>query len=244
MLRKSKPSKEKISVNGLDIELIRSARKSLSLEIGVKGIKARAPKEMAKPTIISFIKSKHAWLQQKLAEQPDLKAPFEFTDGAMLLYLGQPIVLRVLENQRGKARLIGSELNLPVVQSNCPLSDTIKRKLITWYKESARTHLSQRIAFYAPLMRVESSNSKQSKLTIREYKRRWGSCDQHGALSFNWRIIMAAQPMVDYVVIHELAHRREFNHSQHFWRLVADQMPNWQEKHDWLNTQGSLLYPF
>ena len=152
------------------------------------------------------------------------------------------LTLNIIENQRGKAFIEYDQLHLPVIKSNRPLESTIKSKLITWYKQQALETVEQRIGHYAPLMNVERTNKQ--KVKVREYKRRWGSCDNKGCLSFNWRIIMAPNEVVDYVVVHELAHCHEFNHSKRFWNIVANQIPDWKEKQNWLHTNGGLLYEF
>ena len=88
------------------------------------------------------------------------------------------------------------------------------------------------------------TNGVTPKIKVRDYKRRWGSCDQRGDLSFNWRIIMAPERVMDYVVVHELAHLQEFNHSRRFWNIVEQEMSDWREQQRWLSDNGSLLYRF
>jgi len=233
---------EYIELNGLSIELIRSRRKTLSLEIGNTGIKARAPMRMSKASIIEFINSKENWLRQRVNERPAPVAKTPLADGAIILLKNNEISLKVLEGQRGAPQLDSENLNLPAIKSTRPFEETVKSKLITWYKKQALKEIESRIAYFAPIMGV--SRPKNHKLRIREYKRRWGSCDNKGDLSFNWRIIMAPPKALDYVVIHELAHCHEFNHSKRFWALVAEQMPDWKKQHDWLQINGGLLYQF
>ena len=235
-------SAESIEVNGLSIKLIRSRRKSLSLEVGRDGIKARAPLRMSKKMILEFIHSKQNWLVTRFNERPAPIEKLKLDDGAKLLLENTHLTLTVLKNQRGNVFHKDDTLHLPVVQSTRPLEDTIESKLISWYKKTALTKLEQRIAYYAPLMDVE--RTARQTIKVREYKRRWGSCDHLGSLSFNWRIIMAPPEVLDYVVIHELAHCHEFNHSKRFWNLVAQQMPDWKDKQDWLHVNGGLLYQF
>lgn len=235
-------SVEPIEVNGLSIELIRSRRKSLSLEVGRNGIKARAPLRMSKKMVIEFIRSKKNWLEKQANNRPAPIETIPLSDGTQLLFENSPLTLNVLENQRGKVLKQDNNLYLPVVQSSRPLKDTVKSKLINWYKKTALSRLEQRIAYYAPLMDV--NRSLGHKIHVREYKRRWGSCDHLGRLSFNWRIIMAPSEVLDYVVIHELAHCHEFNHSKRFWALVAQQMPDWKDKQAWLHVNGGVLYRF
>ena len=238
----TKRSSELINVNGIEIELIRSRRKSLSLEVGRQGIKARAPLRMSKKLVLAFIHSKQQWLDKQVNNRPAPIKEKQLISGTSLLFKSESLTLNIIENQRGKAFIENDQLHLPVVKSNRPLESTIKSKLITWYKRQALETLEQRIAHYAPLMNVELTDKQ--KVKVREYKRRWGSCDHLGSLSFNWRIIMAPNDVVDYVVIHELAHCHEFNHSKRFWNIVAGQMPDWKEKQNWLHVNGGLLYEF
>ena len=235
-------SSELLTINGLDIELIRSRRKSLSLEVGRQGIKARAPLRMSKKMIIEFIHSKQRWLEKQNNNRPAPIKEKELTTGAEILFENSNLKLNILENHRGNIFIEGNKIHLPVIKSNRPLESTIKTKLISWYKKNALKTLEQRIAYYAPLMDVKRSTKQLVK--VREYKRRWGSCDHLGSLSFNWRIIMAPSEVLDYVVIHELAHCHEFNHSKRFWNIVAQQMPDWKKKQDWLHLNGGLLYQF
>lgn len=80
-----------------------------------------------------------------------------------------------------------------------------------------------------------------AKLTVKDQKTRWGSCSARGNLNFNWRIILAPEPVTDYVVIHELAHRIHMNHSEAFYRTVEAVMPDYREQVRWLKTQGAML---
>ena len=235
-------STESIEINGLSIELIRSRRKSLSLEVGRNGIKARAPLRMSKKMIFEFIHSKQHWLEKQANNRPTPIEKIQLNNGTSLLFKNASLSLNILEGQRGNVVQQDNQLYLPVIQSSRPLEDTIKSKLINWYKKTALTTLEQRIAYYAPIMNV--TRSAKQEIKVREYKRRWGSCDHLGSLSFNWRIIMAPPEVLDYVVIHELAHCHEFNHSKRFWNIVAQQMPDWKVKQDWLHVNGGVLYQF
>jgi len=240
-----KPLKNKykvLNINGIDIELIRSKRRTLSLEVANEGIKVRSPLRMPESVIIDFIDSKQNWLKQRLAERPAPLENISLIDGAELMLQGTPITLKVLENQRGKARIERQQLQLPVSNGSRSLKERTRSKLIQYYKQTALAQLQYSIAQHAPRMDVDITDPTPVK--VREYKRRWGSCDAKGNLSFNWRIIMAPSEVLNYVVIHELAHCHEFNHSKRFWQHVAQQMPDWKEKHNWLQNNGSLLYRF
>jgi hypothetical protein len=79
------------------------------------------------------------------------------------------------------------------------------------------------------------------RLIIRGQKTRWGSCSQMGNLSFNWKLIMAPEPVIEYVVIHELAHLKEMNHAKSFWQLVARHCPRWRQHRKWLKDHEAAL---
>ena len=100
----------------------------------------------------------------------------------------------------------------------------------------ARTVFRQKAALYAGIMGVTFGT-----ITIRDQKTRWGSCSARGNLNFNWRLILAPEPVLDYVVIHELAHRKEMNHSSRFWETVEAVMPDYKNQRQWLRDQGDRL---
>lgn len=97
----------------------------------------------------------------------------------------------------------------------------------------ARRVFPQRVEFYAKKMGVT-----YGRITIREQKSRWGSCSGKGNLNFNWKLIRMPGKILDYVVVHELAHRREMNHSPAFYRIVASVLPDYRERERWLKEHG------
>ena len=82
------------------------------------------------------------------------------------------------------------------------------------------------------------------RISIRDQRTRWGSCSANGNLSFNWRLVLAPFDVLDYVVVHEVCHLREANHSRRFWRLVESRRPGWRDQRDWLNEHGPELLAF
>lgn len=83
-----------------------------------------------------------------------------------------------------------------------------------------------------------------ARIEIRDQRTRWGSCSTRGTLSFNWRLVLAPFEVLDYVVVHELCHLRQPNHSRRFWRLVETRRPDWRVQRDWLNEHGPELLAF
>ncbi|MBN2099170.1 MAG: M48 family metallopeptidase [Dehalococcoidia bacterium] len=105
-----------------------------------------------------------------------------------------------------------------------------------WYRGQAASLLERKADEFARAFGVT-----YTRFSIRGQRTRWGSCSHRGTLSFNWRLIMAPEPVVDYVVIHEVAHLREMNHTKRFWELVAVQCPSWREHKKWLDEHGTEL---
>jgi len=110
---------------------------------------------------------------------------------------------------------------------------------LDWLKQRARAVIPSKVQQYSPQIGV-----RFAKISIRDQKTRWGSCSRIGNLNFNWRLIMAPEPVLDYVVIHELCHLKRMSHGKSFWDIVAKYCPDWQEKRRWLNKHSRELHYF
>jgi predicted metal-dependent hydrolase len=113
---------------------------------------------------------------------------------------------------------------------------TVKQVLENVYRREARDYFTKRADFYAEGMGVE-----YGKITIRNQRTRWGSCSTTGTISLNWRLVMAPPEVVDYVVVHELAHLQEANHDDMFWSLVAEYDPEYEDHAQWLEEHSTEL---
>ena len=122
--------------------------------------------------------------------------------------------------------------NVPVQREKTPS----EKRLEAIYRKAAREYFPKRVSHYARMLGVT-----YGKISIRDQKTRWGSCSSEGNLSFNWRLILAPPDVLDYVVIHELCHRKEMNHSKEFWALVESLMPEYKERRKWLRENGNNL---
>ena len=116
-----------------------------------------------------------------------------------------------------------------------PLSEAEQRL----YRDKARDIFEQKVSYYARMMGVS-----YGRIAIRDQKTRWGSCSGEGNLNFNWRLIFAPAGVLDYVVVHELAHRKEMNHSPRFWKVVEDTMPEYRKYQKWLKENGRGLHRY
>lgn len=116
------------------------------------------------------------------------------------------------------------------------LTDTQRKALEERYRKAAKEYFPARVAYYEKLLGVTHTS-----ITIRDQKTRWGSCSARGGLNFNWRLMLAPPRILDYVVVHELCHRKEMNHSKAFWNAVEMILPDYKELRAWLRENGSQL---
>ena len=100
-------------------------------------------------------------------------------------------------------------------------------------RERIQTFIEEKVSHYASVMGVS-----YGRITMRNQKTRWGSCSSGGNLNFNWRLLLMPERVMDYVIVHELAHRREMNHSAAFWQIVETYLPDYRERRQWLKVNG------
>jgi predicted metal-dependent hydrolase len=154
--------------------------------------------------------------------------------GDAVPYLGKE--LRIVsdqgDNSTDSVELLGQTL---VVHHESQVPD-LESSLERWYRAQAAIILERKARGFAAAFGVE-----YGRFSIRGQRTRWASCSHRGTLSFNWRLIMAPEPVVDYVVIHEVAHLKEMNHTRRFWGLVAERCPSWRQHKKWLDDHGTEL---
>lgn len=222
-----------------------SRRKTVSLSYGSDGLEVLAPHDMSNDQVQQHVQAKAKWILAKRATWSEIggeRAPHEFCAGESHLYLGRAYRLRLVSPDEGVAsrtKMLGGFLHVPVrnFEESAQQSLEVRRKLKLWYREKAALKLSQRTSVYAKKLAVPTPS-----LRLHDQQKRWGSCDKHGRLRFNWRIIMAPLPLVDYVVAHELCHILEFNHSRQFWRLLETIYPETQRARERLRVEGGKYF--
>lgn len=216
-------------------KIVRSSRKTIALIVNQQGqLIVRAPKRVSSQRIWAFIEEKQDWITQKQAaarEKQSRTQGHTFAPGEIFLYLGEAYPLEIVPAARPALSLTNGAFRL--ANSAAPrAADAFTR----WYRQQARDVLEQRVRVLA-----ERYQLKFEKLRISGAKTRWGSCSSLGTLSFTWRLVMAPLPVIDYVVIHELAHLVEKNHSSRFWDQVAVMMPDYAVKRRWLKENAARL---
>jgi hypothetical protein len=146
---------------------------------------------------------------------------------------GQPVP--VIHDPAGRASATLRDGHLVVGGAQADAAAAIER----WYRREARHRLELTAQREAPRLDV-----RFQALSVRDQRTRWGSCSHNGRLSFSWRLVLAPSPVLDYVVVHELCHVREFNHSPSFWRLVESVRPDWRDAAGWLREHGHELHGY
>lgn len=214
-------------------KLTRSKRKTIALIIARDGsLNVRAPTRAPLHLIDQFIQQKADWITRtraRLKSAPQTPTKL-YQDGEKFLYLGSSFALKLVTQQRASLHL-DAEFTLRHSAQN-----KAEAIFTRWYKDRAYEIISERVKQYA---HQYGFTPKQVK--INSAKTRWGSCSHAGSLNFTWRLVMAPLDVIDYVVIHELAHLRVKNHSPKFWKVVEEIYPDYKKYRKWLRENGEKL---
>lgn len=188
----------------------------------------------------TFLRQNAPWVMEQLqkhAKRKQAQAPVLPRD--VILFHGEPARVEVIEEPGRKARArVDADHGRLIVRMPVGAAAKANEALEIWLRESARVEIEQVAARLALTMRVSFRS-----LTIRDQRTRWGSCSSKGTLSFNWRLVMTPPTIMQYVVVHELAHLTVPNHSAQFWQRVALFYPDYKKARLWLKKNASLLYP-
>ena len=218
--------------------LIRSKkrRKTISLHIKEDGkIVIYTPYCTPKWEIEKFIEEKESWIIGKMSEREKRTKEVEktFLPGEKFLYLGEWYPLEIQESSNR-----GAPLTLAFgkfILSHDRIGEA-RDLFCHWYKKEAKEKITERVDHYGNRFQLLPEGIK-----ITSARSRWGSCSRDNRLSFSWRIIMASLTIIDYVLIHELVHIREKNHSQKFWNYLESVLPDYRKHRSWLRENGHLL---
>ena len=197
-------------------------RRSIGLRIDDRGLTVSVPLRASEKWLHSVLQDKARWVVEKLEGwQTRIQPLIRWQDGEKIDYLGDLLVLRVEHSLfAAPAARCGGELRVFV--ENGSKGTHIKETVSCWYKQQAEQFFMQRVACYAPLLKVVPRSIKLS-----EAKTQWGSCTANGSVRLNVQLIKLPPRLIDYVVVHELAHLRELNHSAAFWRVVESVCPDY-----------------
>lgn len=203
--------------------LIRSKRKTLAVHItGDARVEVRAPLKLSQKEIESFLAAKSEWIAKtvtRISEQAEKRSSFKLGQGDKILYRGKEYPIDTIGKRR--VGFDGESFFLPQSLSQ----EEMKAAAIKLYRELARSFLTQRTMYFSALMRLSPS-----QIGISSAKTRWGSCNTRGRINYSWRLILAPDEVIDYVVVHELSHLLQMNHSPRFWKTVEGVLPDYRSR--------------
>lgn len=236
----------------IQVHIIRSKRKTICMSVNKDGsVTVKAPhKYPTEAEIGRFVESKVEWIISQRARQQDredMRLVRRFETDYSFPYLGEE---RLLEMQSAKKTGISYQdgkiiIKTPAYESlvadydaseNKEKIEKLQNDLKKWYKKQAYAYVSKRVDYYKDIVGVTVTS-----VSIKSRKSQWGSCDSNGELTFSWRLVMARPEAIDYVVIHELCHRKYMDHSKQFWNEVQKYMPDFKAQKQWLEENSVNL---
>ncbi|PPD33498.1 MAG: metal-dependent hydrolase [Methylomonas sp.] len=235
-----------MSVLPFTYQLRRSPR-ATRVRIVVKpgSVEVVAPPKVSERRIVQFIQAKQQWIVSALAKMQakmhlsNSIAPIAYGQGADVSYQGRIYKLATKSSKLKNAKVEfvdGFIAHVPESLVDEHHSDAIKSALERWMKKQAKVHVEQLVNRHAPRHKLFPQSIK-----IKTQKSRWGSCGIRNDININWLLVMAPEQVLEYVVVHELCHIQQRNHSRHFWALVEEHLPDYHQHRLWLKKHGSQL---
>ena len=207
--------------------------------VTAEGVELVVPRRMALRHAEPLLDEKRDWVERTLsrlrAAERALPAP-RLKDGGTVPYLGRELRLRVTIDAGRRAPRVSRRGDTVDVRLGRPGADVLRAALERWYLKRARVEIARRLD-----EAVARAGTSYGGLSIRGQRTRWASCSAARRMSFNWRLLLAPERILDYVVEHEVAHLSVLDHSARFWRLLAARFPRYREHERWLRLHGPAL---
>ena len=222
------------------VQIVRSSRRR-TVSIGIKNdeVKVFVPQNLSENKINELVKSRSDWIQKKLnTNLNNIKLkPKNYIDGEIFTIVDKDYPLKISSAGKKEVKLTQDNLEVYGVDKNS--KSLVRKVLINWHRDYAHRKLTEKTIKYSQIIGVTPR-----ELKVRDYKLRWGTCFAKGDITYNWKIIVAPHNVIDYVVIHELCHLLEHNHSSKFWNHVRRFCPDFKEHKNWLLLNTSVLNLF
>gem|GEM_PF-439199 len=228
---------------GSDGMLIKYDNHSIPIEIQLRDIKnvylsfddspkliIKAPKRINRKQIICLIEIKIKWIIDKYEARlirNQGRPPFQYVNGEKHLFLGVEYEIRIHQGKHAQVRLEAPFIDIEVPDPTN--QEIVKRELHEWYAENTTEYVSQRTWYYINQFIPEKWHNS-IEFVFRKMKSRWGSCSRTGIITFNKELIKAPIEAIDYVIVHELCHLKQFNHGKDFYLEVNKVLPDWKER--------------
>ena len=209
------------------------------INVSADGVEVVVPRRMALRQVVPFVEEKRPWIERTLRRirEAEEATAVRLADGGSVPYLGRSLLLRVrVEPGRVRSHVALRPGGVLHVAVGSPGAAAVRDALEAWYRRRARLEVEPRLD-----AACKRAGTRYTRLSIRAQRTRWASCSSTGAMSFNWRLLLAPPEILDYVVEHEVAHLEVLDHSPRFWRLLGSRSPGYREHERWLRRNGPAL---
>ena len=232
--RVSEPSTVVVDEATLLVKLVRHprARRYVLRVISESEVQVTVPRGGGRAAALEFAQRQVAWIRRQLARRrAEPRPPTQWRLGSQILFRGDLAVVSAL------AAPVGPGIQFADQQIPLAVTDgDLRAPLVLHLRRVAVRELPQRVREWAVRLQLTVGS-----VSVRNQRSRWGSCSRRGRICLNWRLIQMPEFVRDYVILHELAHLREMNHSRRFWKTVAEFCPGWEAARAWLKTHRELL---
>jgi predicted metal-dependent hydrolase len=221
---------------GITAQVIRTSRKKTAeVRVDEGKVSILVPNDLTGSRIDEILTKKTQWIRGKvyLHGQALPVHTKEYISGESFSYLGRNYRLKVQTGSKPSVKLLNGRLQVTTGSNS---SENIREALTSWYRSHAKAKIQEKAARYASVIGVNPKS-----VGIKTFKSRWGSCHLSGDILYNWKIVIAPNRIVDYVVVHELCHLKQHDHSDKFWKLVGQIIPDYAECKEWLRINGRSL---
>jgi predicted metal-dependent hydrolase len=192
-----------------------------------RGVEVVLPRRAPEREAAAAISELRPWIERRMREVARAREAVS-ARGSTVPYVGETLRM-VVQPGRTRVHRRGSEILVPAGAARVPA-------LERWYRRAAVAEIAPRLD-----RACAESGTSYTKLSIRGQRTRWASCSRTGAMSFNWRLLLAPEPVLDYVVWHEVCHLEVLDHSPRFWALLGRRWPTYREHAAWLRRHGATL---
>ncbi len=236
---------ETLTFENFDVTVIRSSRrKTATIKVDLEGVSVRIPADLPLARIEKLVAEKTAWIERKLAEAErkqrgiagQLEQSSTLADGSRIMVQGQHLPLKLIASDQMKVVQSSDRLEVYADADLIADKEQLRALVEQWLYRRAVEELNFCVNVYK-----QRVGATPSRIQIKDYRARWGSCKPDGSIQLNWRLIHAPMHIMDYVVVHELCHLLEMNHSKHFWSEVERVEPQYKMKRQWLKDNGWQL---
>ena len=227
----------------IEYEVRRSERRKKTVQITVDGggVQVAAPTKTPESELRAMVRKRALWILSHASDAMLEATPKRFVSGETLPYLGRNVRLIVestdIRSPRVRFDHWRFRVAVPQTLEGDQRYEPIRRSIVGWYRQRASERLPDVVQRWWPRL----GRGEESLILVRDQRQRWGSCAPDGTLRFNWRAMMLKPALIEYVVVHELAHLTHRNHSTDFWGLLSRAMPDAQQRRKSLKEAGRTL---